>query len=112
MAVPSRPAAGAPIESAWGSVVHDAVVAMDLQAGNASVVVSASAAASIVVTFPRPFAAPPVVTTATGPLGTSLWVVTVLAVTATQVTLNATTKTGATASATVPMMWMAYGPRA
>jgi len=112
MAVPTRPAAGAPIESAWGDIVHDSIAAMDLQAGTASVVVSAAAAGSTVVTFPRPFAAPPVVTTATGPLGTSLWVVTVLAVTATQVTLNATTKTGATGSATVPMMWIAYGTRA
>ena len=59
MAVPARPVSGAPIDSAWGGVVHDAIVAQDIQHGKASVVLTAASEVGFTVTFARPFAAAP-----------------------------------------------------
>jgi hypothetical protein len=111
MSVPSRPAPGAPIDAAWGVVVHDAAVAQDIQSGTASVVASSDASASLAVTFPRPFAAAPVVLVSQS-AGSAGWIAYSSGVSATGFSASVTTKAGNAASATVPVAWVAIGPRA
>jgi len=56
----ARPVAGAPIESAWGGQVHDQVAGV--QVGVVTLTGATSAASAVAtVTFPRPYATPPVV---------------------------------------------------
>jgi hypothetical protein len=112
MAVPARPVSGNVVDSAWGQVAHDTAVAMDLQAGVANMPSAVAGNASMTVTFPRPFASPPVVTVG-GPGGSSFFMCQVGAITATTVVLlvrdirDAQGGTGVTT-----LQWMAYGPRA
>lgn len=113
MAVPARPVGGASIESAWGQVVHDTAVAQDIQHGVASIVIAASTQGSLVVTFPRPFAAAPDVTAMIGPQGAGAllgWTVQLAALSATAMTLRLSGSTSQ--SATLPVPWIAIGPRA
>ena len=49
----ARPVAGAPIETAWGTDMHDAVEGV--QAGKANAVFSAATAVAIDIVFPRAF---------------------------------------------------------
>jgi hypothetical protein len=59
----ARPAAGAPIETAWGQEVHDKIEATPLiQAGTVNIVFASAGQAQTAVTFPIPFASPPAVT--------------------------------------------------
>lgn len=115
MAVPTAPTAGEPIAEAWGDVVHDAVVANDIQSGVVNITVTAGTQATAVVTFTRPFAGTPVVVALIGPQGSGAalsWVVQIPAggVSATAVSLRIS---GSTAqSFTLPVQWIAYGPRA
>jgi hypothetical protein len=109
--VPARPAAGSPIDAAWGGVAHDAAVAQDLQSGTASVVASSDAAASLAVTFRRPFASAPVVLVSQG-AGSAGWIAYSSGVTATGFTAHAATKAGNAASGTIAVAWVAIGPRA
>jgi hypothetical protein len=114
MAVPTRPAAGAVVESGWGQVVHDAAVAMDIQSGSATVALSGATQGSTVVTFPRPFASTPVVVATLGPSssGPALgYFPQVAAVSSTSVTLRLSSA-GAATTFSVPVAWIAYGPRA
>lgn len=53
-----RPVAGAPMETAWGQQVHDAL--QSFQMGTAALTV-ASGAGSVLVTFPRPFLSAPII---------------------------------------------------
>jgi hypothetical protein len=111
MAVPARPASGAPIDSVWGGVVHDEVVAQDIQAGTVSVVAANVPSVCVQVTFPRPFAAPPIVmVTQNG--GASGWYSYSSTVTATGFPLCIALRTGVAGSVTVPCSWVAIGPRA
>lgn len=114
MAVPTPPTAGEPIAEAWGDVVHDQVVAMEFQAG----VVSGMAASGAAVTFPHPFASPPVVTVSLQFDGTA-WSVAMLGnaasvVSATGFTVFIRNVNGAAAipGTTQVLHWIAYGPRA
>lgn len=112
MAVPTAPAAGEPIAEAWGDVVHDTAVAMDIQSGVVNCVHSANmVSAPAQVTFPRPFASPPVVTlgsqnfnysAGTNGAGSSP---TGIVVQTFRISQTAPT-------ATIPVYWIAYGPRA
>jgi hypothetical protein len=111
MAVPVAPAAGEPIAEAWGDVVHEQVVAQDIQSGAATVQCNAATAATLIVVFPRPFAAIPKVV-ATVNIGTTFWICMITSKTATQMSIQVTRKDGATATATVICDWMAIGPRA
>ena len=111
MTVPARPVEGDPIGVAWGQVVHDAVVAQDIQAGVVSVVASSDATAAVEVTFPRPFAAAPVVLVSQN-ANSAGWIAYAGAVTATGFRANVTTKAGNAASGTLPVAWVAIGPRA
>lgn len=111
MAVPARPASGAPIDSQWGGIAHDTAVAQDIQAGTASVVVSNAPSGSIAVTFPRPFAAPPTVVVAQN-ANTAGWFAYIGGVTATGFLAQVTTKAGNSATGTIPVTWVAIGPRA
>ena len=111
MAVPARPASGAPIESAWGGIAHDTAVAQDFQSG--SVVVTTAGSPPIgatVVTFPRPFAvgSTPIVMVCGNGTGTDNMVCSADAVTATTVRINlrAASIFGYTCR------WFAIGPRA
>ena len=67
MTVPNRPAAGALVDSAWGQIVHDAAVALDVQTGHLTTHhAGASTSALVTVSFPRPFASSPVVLLSSG----------------------------------------------
>src|SRR4029079_4094042 len=58
MAVPTPPTAGEPIAEAWGDVVHDQVVAMEIQMGSfIATAPGGSTFADAGVVFPHPFAA-------------------------------------------------------
>lgn len=56
----ARPTAGAPIESAWGGQVHDAVESIQYGTVNVSGITS-SASSTVPVVFPRPYASTPVI---------------------------------------------------
>lgn len=107
MAVPARPVAGAVVESGWGQIAHDTAVAMDIQ--GASVIVNVSGGAGVTtVTFPRPFASPPIVMVSANASGTDTVQPSVESVTATtcRIHLKSPSTFGWTCR------WLAYGPRA
>jgi hypothetical protein len=56
MAVPNRPAAGGVVESAWGDIVHDEVVAQEIQTGTFMANIAQNGSVQVPVTFPHPFA--------------------------------------------------------
>ena len=100
----TRPAAGAPIESAWGGQVHDTLEGV--QTGTATVTFSASTASGVVtVTFPRPYASPPVVV-AGGASGSNYWGNST-GVTATTVGIQGRSATSVSGS--FPITWIAIG---
>lgn len=113
MAIPARPVEGAPVDTVWGGIAHDTAVAQDIQTGSVNVTVSASTQGTSVVTFPRAFAGIPSVVAMISPSssGAALgFFVQSAAVSATQVSLRVS---GATSSTfTVPVQWIAIGPRA
>lgn len=111
MAVPARPIAGAPLESAWGQVAHDAVVAQDIQTGIGQVTFVASQTQQVVVVFPRPFASPPTVM-ANITTANRLWNVGVAAVTTTQMVVTVGHVDNVSSNSVVGFTWLAYGPRA
>jgi hypothetical protein len=108
LAVPTRPAPGIPIASDWGGVVHDSIVAQDVQAG------TASATGNTPVTFPRPFGGIPtvVVSMSGAPGGSFRLIPRSNAATASGFVAYLYTGDNTTATATVPVSWIAYGPRA
>lgn len=110
MAVPTRPAAGAPIETAWGDVVHDGVVAMEIQTGTAILVFSNVAVSAIlVVTFPHPFASTPLVFLT--PQDTGNITIGLRAKDATSFQMQGRDSREAAITANSPIGWIAYGPR-
>lgn len=111
MAVPTAPAAGEPIAEAWGDVVHDAVVANDIQTGIGQVTFAASQTQQVVIVFPRPFAAPPTVM-ANITTANRLWNVGVAAVTTTQMVVTVGHVDNVSSNSVVGFTWLAYGPRA
>jgi hypothetical protein len=114
MAVPARPASGAPIDSAWGGVAHDTAVAQDIQTGNGLASFSAANQGLTTVTFPRPFASAPVVMILVGPHNAgsmvTMWGQT-SSVSATTFGVRLVTTSSVTV-ANVPFQWIAIGPRA
>lgn len=115
MAVPARPTSGAPIESAWGDIVHDAIVAMDIQSGKAAATLpNAVLITNVAVTFPRPFAAPPIVVASVADAGTSSvnFNAGVTGITATGCTLGVREVRETVTSQALSIGWIAYGPRA
>jgi hypothetical protein len=111
MTVPNRPAAGALVDSAWGQLVHDAVVAQDIQAGLVNVVASSDASAAVEVVFPRPFASAPIVLVSQD-ANSAGWIAYAGAIDAKRFDANVATKAGNAASGTIPVAWLAIGPRA
>ena len=110
MALPAKPAAGAAIESAWGSIVHDAAVAIDIQSGYVDMAFANSAVGpTTLVTFPRPFAAPPVVVCA---LNVNISVGVQGAISATSCNLQARDIREAAQNGAQRCYWIAIGPRA
>jgi hypothetical protein len=112
MAVPTPPTAGEPVAEAWGDVVHDAVVAMDIQVGSLNITHSAQPSVSVAVTFPRPFASAPIVVASLDNAVSASMVPKVLTPTATGFTAISQ-DTGSTArTGTTRYSWIAYGARA
>lgn len=115
MAVPNRPVSGAPIEAAWGDVVHDGVVALDIQSGIVNIVLNNTAISPVVVvTFPRPFASAPLVVATAINFSTSSvnHNVGVTATSPTTCSIGAREIREAAATGTLPVAWIAIGPRA
>jgi hypothetical protein len=112
MAVPAKPAGGAPIESAWGSIVHDEIVAMEIQSGVVNCVHTNSQLSAVVpVTFPHAFAAPPVLVLGCDNYNYGAGL---SGAVPTAAGFNVATwrYSGVQSAATVPVQWIAYGPRA
>jgi len=101
----ARPASGAPIATAWGAEIHDALEG--IQAGAASVSLSAAASGNVTVTFPRPYAVPPVVV-ASAVTGAT-YIGAPQNISTTSVQLAVFTRSGSTATATVQLQWIAIG---
>ena len=115
MTVPNRPTSGAPIETSWGDVVHDTIAAQDLQAGQATATFTGSSPQSDVPTivFARPFASAPVVVASVGPVGATPYTAVVRTITALQVQLQIRQVDNVNvAASSIPIQWIAYGPRA
>lgn len=117
MAVPNRPSSGAPIDSTWGGLVHDTVVAQDIQHGKVSMTLSGAAEVGLTVTFPRPFGAAPDVVATIGEIGGSANRPVVAKISAPNVTTTSfqlviQNTTGVATSLTFPVWWIAIGPRA
>jgi hypothetical protein len=112
MAVPTRPVAGAPIESAWGDVAHDTAVAQDLQVGSVVMAFAASSLSGVVaVVFPRPFSSPPIVVV-TGAGGPHYTACITGAITTTGFSIQGRRGDGTNQTLNVTVEWLAYGPRA
>jgi hypothetical protein len=113
MAVPTAPAAGEPIAEAWGDVVHDSIVAMDIQVGTANVAVAGAVSGVTTVTFPRPFASAPVVVASMQSTSVAYVPFVNGPPTATTVSVGFSHKTAGTSfTDTRQVTWIAYGPRA
>ena len=57
---PARPVSGEPIATAWGTAIHDMLEG--IQCGAGSVTITASNLSAVAtITFPRAYAAPPIV---------------------------------------------------
>lgn len=110
MAIPARPVAGALLDSAWGGLVHDAIVAFDIQAGAFTAVhTSQQTSPQVNVTFPRPFGAPPMM----GLASTNFNYAVGLAAPATATGFGAASwRFSGAASGSIVHQWIAYGPRA
>jgi hypothetical protein len=111
MAVPARPVSGNVVDSVWGQVAHDAVVAQDVQAGTVNVSGTTQNGTAAVV-FPRPFASPPIVVgiQAAGAI-THFAVVGAITVSGFNAILQHRDGTASTFGP-FPFHWIAYGPRA
>jgi hypothetical protein len=110
MSVPARPASGAPIDSVWGGVVHDTAVAMDIQSGQVTCVhTSQQASPQVAITFPRPFAAPPML--ALGCTNFNYGAGLAAPASAAGASVATWRYSGAT-SGSIVVQWIAYGPRA
>jgi hypothetical protein len=111
MAVPTPPTAGEPIAEAWGDVVHDAVVAMEMQTGTAQVTMPSSATGQVTVTFPHPFASGPFVVCNIA-TGNRLWAIGAVNATATSFVATVSHVDNVATSTVVAFTYFAYGPRA
>ena len=111
MAVPIAPAAGEPIAEAWGDVVHDSIVAMDIQAGSVAIPAAGAPTSVVTVTFPRPFASAPNAVASTLGTVSGVWIAEVSQTTPTSLNVYVFARDGRNVSA-LSAMWIAYGPRA
>lgn len=112
MTVPTAPAAGEPIAEAWGDVVHDSIVAMDIQVGEAVTPSTASGVdtSNVSVVFPRPFATPPIVLAGSK---SGSFIAVASNITTGGFTLTNSFRTQGTGShGARTNQWIAYGPRA
>jgi len=111
MTVPVAPAAGEPIAEAWGDVVHDSIVAMDIQSGTVSIPAAGAPTSSVTVIFPRPFAAAPQAAASTNGTISGVWIAQISTTTPTQLTVYVFARDGRNVTA-LGAHWIAYGPRA
>jgi len=100
-----RPAAGAPIESAWGGQIHDALEG--IQSGKVTIAgVTTATGVTVTVTFPRAYSAPPVI--AVGSPSTQVGVG-LLNITATNFQMRAVRWDGSSSAYTGEYHWVAVG---
>jgi len=110
MAVPPVPVANAPLDVAWGQVVHEDVVINNLQRGSATVVQTGAATAILDVVFPQAYASfPGVFVQSTSSAGTSIATVTNVTTTGFRIVVAKTDGTPVVNNVTVN--WLAYGQR-
>lgn len=101
----TRPASGAPIESGWGTQVHDAVES--IQYGVASVTgITSSASGTTTITFPRAYVAPPIIVTT---CGSNVVNIGLTGLTATGVGFNGRRTDGSGTATTQDVNWIAIG---
>lgn len=113
MAVPAAPTAGEPIAEAWGDVVHDAVVAQDVQSGVVTITTTAAPTADATVTFPRPFATgPQVFVQCVGGNVNMAGLVSIPPVGNCTIRVFKRDGTNFGAGQVLTVFWLAYGPRA
>ena len=99
------PNSGEIVATSWGKAVADAH--NGIQSGQATVAVSSQNSGSVVVTFPRAYASPPMVVAT--PLFVGGWFGAVNAVTTTQATIAAWFRDATAQTANIPMQWVAIG---
>jgi len=101
-----EPQPGDEITSAWGISVAEGM--NGIQAGTANVTLTAANNGSTPITFPRPYASPPIVVVAYS--GTNLlFIAAVHSVTTTGCVLVMSTKTAANTTDTRAVNWLAMG---
>jgi hypothetical protein len=118
MAVPARPVSGEPVASAWGNVVHDTAVVLDVQTGYVDLSGTSVTIVGSAVTFARPFAAgsvPAVITAvggaSAGTAGGNPWIPGHYGASATGFTIRAAVAAAATVT-NLRIHWVAIGLRA
>jgi len=102
----ARPVSGAPIETAWGDAVHDAIEG--IQSGSVVVPVSANGSGDLVVVFPRPFAAAPTVVASINST-TAVWFCNAVSISATQCTIRVVHREFSTSTTNLAASWAAMG---
>lgn len=105
----ARPAAGAPVESAWGGQVHDALEG--LQWGVINITFTGGTANGAgTVTYPRPYVSAPSFLV-TMNVGSDIFVIRTSGPSTTACTISVSKKDGSNqgTTTTVPVSWLALG---
>lgn len=101
----TRPVSGAPIETGWGTQVHDLLEG--IQAGAATVPTGATP--SIAVTFPRAYTAPPIVVVGFQDPSSALIQLYAVSVTTTGFVMTARRTDAASIGSATATTWIAIG---
>ena len=104
----AKPTAGAPIDTAWGQQMHDAVEG--IQYGSIATSLSSATVSGVVtITFPRPYAVPPAVILTPIAAGGLFHADMETAPTTTGVAVRSAYRDNTAVSASVPIHWIAIG---
>lgn len=113
MAVPARPVSGAPTAADWGGIVHDEVVALEIQTGTfIATSPGSSTFADAGVVFPHPFAGIPDVFTTMGSIDNIAISAGTTSVTANGFTCRIAKGNGNLSAFGWTVRYLAIGPRA
>lgn len=102
----ARPVSGAPIETSWGQQAHDAIEGIQYGNVNLGPFNTTTQSPAVVVTFPRPYATPPIVVVT---IASNVCQARFSAVTTTSVTLDAKRNDGSATMTTQNCSWVAIG---